>query len=157
MIQSKVDTEKTIAENMPVTPTPSVEDELTSQLPPAPAPESALTSDTESTSRFEKFKEVITKKVLQKIESKVNTLTSILTRDEYQCIQTIKTAVLEDFRKRIENSSIMGSVSKGKDFVMGKAGEMLQGEAGQKVMNMANVVSQSGMGQKATKFLSKWS
>lgn len=159
MIQSKVDTQTITPENITV-PEQTIEDELTSQLPPAPAPESALTSDTESTSRFEKltkFKEVITKKVLQKIESKVNTLTSILTRDEYQCIQTIKTAVLEDFRKRIENSSIMGSVSKGKDFVMGKAGEMLQGEAGQKVMNMANVVSQSGMGQKATKFLSKWS
>jgi len=150
-IQSKVNAQDIITENIPV-PEESIQQQLESESTPTPA--------AESTSMFEKltkFKQVITEKVLQKIESKVTTLKSKLNGDEYQCLLTIKNAVLDDFRKRIENSSIMGSVSKGKDFVMGKAGEMLQGEAGQKVMNMANVVSQSGMGQKATKFLSKWS
>jgi len=108
MIQSKVNTEKTIAENMPVTPTPSVEDELTSQVS---ASESTPTPAAESTSMFEKFKQVITEKVLQKIESKVTTLKSKLNGDEYQCLLTIKNAVLDDFSEKINNNPIVSNLT----------------------------------------------
>jgi len=108
-IQTKVNAQAITPENIPVPDTPTIEEELTSQLPPAPAP----TPDIESTSMFEKltkFKQVISDKVKEKIESKVTTLQGILNSDEYRCIQTIKTAVLDDFRERIANSSIVGNV-----------------------------------------------
>jgi hypothetical protein len=115
-IENKVNTEKTSAENMPVTPTPTVEDELTSQdQAPAPAP------DIQSTSMFEltKFKQVIGDKVKQKIESKVTKLQSILNGEEYKCLLTIKDAVLEDFRDKIKNSSIITNVKDGLSAVSG--------------------------------------
>ena len=152
-IIGKVNTQAITPENIPVPNTPTIEEELTSE---AAAPESAPTPtpDTESTSilaKLTEFKKVITDKVKQKIESKVTTLKSILNGDEYQCIQTIKTAVLEDFRERIENSSIMGSVrnavSKGKDLVKDTAGTVLQSEIGKKAQNLMNNFSQSEITQ----------
>ncbi len=116
-IENKVNTEKTTAENMPVTPTPSVEDELTSQVS---ASESTPTPAAESTSMFEKFKKVIRDKVKLKVDSKVTNLQNRLNDDEYQCLLTIKNAVLEDFREKINNNSIITNVKDGVSAVSDK-------------------------------------
>jgi len=111
-IENKVNTEKTSAENMPVTPTPTVEDELTSHdQAPAEASQPAIQS-TSMLEKIKQFKQVIRDKVNLKVDSKVTKLDSILNGEEYKCLLTIKDAVLEDFRDKIKNSSI---ITKAKD------------------------------------------
>lgn len=131
-IENKVNTEKTSAENMPVTPTPTVEDELTSQdQAPAEASQPAI----QSTSMFEKltkFKQVISEKVKQKIETKVTNLQNRLNGEEYKCLLTIKDAVLEDFRDKIKNSSIITNVKDGLSALSDTVSNKLTGLTGLK-------------------------